>query len=158
MKWTKYKNEFEWDGSLLDLYTLDIHISHWQRLIELLQGTYSTIFTADGNVTSMPKDVADIFHLREEKNVLMAIELDGIQINCHFFTEDEIEFDIDPREISTEEKATRLFEFMQIIGKTLQKEVILTPENLQGEVIFKYVPETDDIVYFPPRNGMDWSA
>jgi hypothetical protein len=81
----------------------------------------------------------------------MSIEVDGILINCHFFTEQEIEFDIDPREITSEEKLSKVFEFMQRIGRLLQKEVIMTPENCQREIVFRYVPETNKIEYIPAR-------
>jgi len=150
MNWNQYKKEFEWDGSYRDLYILDTDLSHWQRVINFLRGSeYRITFKVDNEVAALPEDVAEIFRKRNETSILLTIEVDGIFINCHFFTEDEIEFDIDPREIKNEEKLNQLFEFMKKTGGLLEKEVRLTPENYQEGIIFKYVAETNRIEYIP---------
>jgi hypothetical protein len=93
--------------------------------------------------------VADIFQRRNERSVFMTIDIEGIFLNCHFFTEEEIEFDLDPGEVNGEEKLEQLFKFMQLIGALLQKEVILTPENMQEIAIFSYKPGTGKIEFMP---------
>lgn len=146
MNWNEYKKEFEWDGSWRDLYILHTDNTHWQSLIDLLQTTaYKTIFKVDNEIVTLPKNVAEIFQKSSEMSVLMSVELNGIILNCHFFTDEEIEFDIDPREIDSEEKLHQLFKFMRRLGQMFQKEVILTPENAQELIIFRYEPETDKI-------------
>ena len=59
----------------------------------------------------------------------MSINTNGVLINCHFFSEDEIEFDIDPKEVKSKSKADDVFEFMKNLSKILVKESILTGEN-----------------------------
>jgi hypothetical protein len=150
MNWNQYQKEFEWDGSYCDLYILDTDLSHWQKVVDFLRvSEYRITFKVDNQLAALPEDVAEIFHKRNETGVLLTIEVDGLFINCHFFTEDEIEFDLDPREISSEEKLSHLFLFMKKTGGHLQKEVRLTPENHQEGVIFKYVAETNRIEYIP---------
>ena len=150
MNWNKYKKEFEWDGSLRDLYILNTDISHWQRLIDSLQGgTYKITFKVDDETVAMPEDVTEIFRKRDEVTVLMSLALGGIIINSHFFTDQQIEFDIDPREINSEEKLNQLFGFMRGIGQLLQKEVLLTSENAQEIIIFRYMPDTERVEHNP---------
>jgi hypothetical protein len=144
MNWNEYKKEFQWDGSRRDLYVLHTDITHWQSLIDFLHtDAYKTVFKADNKIVAMPTDIAEIFKKRDEISMLMSIDLDGIVINCHFFTDEEIEFDIDPREINSEEKMRQVFEFMRRLGRMFQKNVILTPENAQELIIFKYELKTD---------------
>ncbi len=51
---------------------------------------------------------------------LPAIDLGGVQANCQFFAEEEIEFDIDPREVQTEQTVGRLSEVTGRISDLLQ--------------------------------------
>ena len=152
MNWDEYKKEFEPDGSLRDLLISNTDVSNWQRLIDFLQrDKYHITYKENNRTVLMPRDIRDIFQKRNEMPILMSVEVNGIIINSHFFTAQEIEFDIDPQEINNEEKLDQLFEFMREIGWLLQKEVALTPESYEAETIFRYVPETDKIEYNPPR-------
>jgi hypothetical protein len=47
-------------------------------------------------------DIAYLFKEKEQKCIQMSINTTGIKINCHFFSQDEIEFDIDPKQIKNE--------------------------------------------------------
>ncbi|RTR26584.1 hypothetical protein EKG37_21180 [Robertmurraya yapensis] len=59
----------------------------------------------------------------------MSININGVLINCHFFSVDEIEFNIDPKEVKSKYEANAVFEFMKNLSKILDKESILTGEN-----------------------------
>ena len=71
----------------------------------------------------------------------------GIAINLHFFTVDEIEFDLDPSDIDSESRLNDLFGFMATLADELTKEVVLTPENEQERPIFRCVPGSSSIQY-----------
>ncbi len=68
-------------------------------------------------------------------------------MNCHFFCVEEIELDLLPNEVDTEEKAEAVFEFMAEVGRMLMREVVLTPENGQEHVIVRYDPKTNKTAY-----------
>ena len=70
-------------------------------------------------------------------------------VTRHFFIEKETEPDIDPREVGSETQPFRLFAFMRELEHMLDKEVILTLDNLQEAVIFRYSPVDDEIRYLP---------
>ena len=58
----------------------------------------------------------------------------GYTINSYFFIPGEIEMDLLPDEINSEEKAKSVFDFVSSIAHTLDKEVFLTGEGVNGNV------------------------
>lgn len=97
------KAEFEWDGSLRDLYILNADTEVWQKVIEFIRtGEYAYRFEMDGEELPLPADINSLFEVRAEVGAQLSVDVHGITINCYFFAEDEVEFDIDPREIDGE--------------------------------------------------------
>jgi hypothetical protein len=86
---------------------------------------------------------ADILAMRPTASVLLSIDVDGIRINFHFFTENEIEGDLDPREIDSDERLGKLLRFLRTVGQGLSREVRLTPENCSDTVLLAYSPRED---------------
>ena len=62
------------------------------------------------------------------------------QVNCHFFVEDEIEFDLDPREVTGPNQVEAIVGFMTLLGDVTGKAVTLTMENTPEAVIFRRLP------------------
>lgn len=150
MKWEDYKVAFEFDGSFRDIYVLNTSSEDWQRLIDFAHsGVYKISYTIDGVEVALPQQVTKIFRGRYEANHVLCIQAGPVLIGCHFFDEMEIEFNIDPREIQNEAQAEAFFGFMRQIGNLLRKEVILTHEGGQSEVIFKFLPGSGEIQYTP---------
>jgi len=150
MKWEDYKVEFEFDGSWLDIYVLSTTVSDWQLLFDFLRSdVYEFSYTIDEEKTVLPILAKQIFDERQDFSPLLQVNLGSVVLNCHFFTDEEIEFDIDPREIQSERQAEAIFTFMRQIGQTLNKEVILTPENMQDAPIFKFLPSVGEVQYIP---------
>jgi len=86
----------------------------------------------------MPESVEQIFARREEIASLLSVDVGGTILCCHFFWQEDIEFDIDPREVDEQRKAEGLFDFMAQVGRLLGKDVILTPENMQEIVLVRF--------------------
>ncbi|MDR7724211.1 hypothetical protein RIU10_10710, partial [Riemerella anatipestifer] len=59
----------------------------------------------------------------------VTVNHENLKFNCHFFLENEIEFDIWPDEIKSELDFGKLISFMFDISFTLQKQITLTYEN-----------------------------
>lgn len=68
------------------------------------------------------------------------MDVSGIQLNCHFFTVVEIEFDLDPRKIVDPGKLDSVFDFMRGMANAVGKDVVLTLENHPQHVIFRCRP------------------
>jgi hypothetical protein len=154
MNWQDYQTEFDFDGSWRDIYVFDTSIHNWQTVIDFLRSSsYEISYTFNSDELELPSRVEDIFESwnisRNISSVCLSVSVASVILNCHFFSQEQIEFDIDPREIKSELHAKAVFEFMRQVGQLLDKEVILTHENEEDNPIFKVVPKAEQIQYFP---------
>lgn len=149
LTWDEYKSAFEWEGHYRDIYVLETDIKHWKTLLEYLaEGHYPLKYSVNDVELPLDTNAWQIFRLwKTDKRANMSIDVSGIVVNCHFFDQNEIEFDIDPREVTDESKALAIFEFMSQIGAELQKDVFLTEENAQEDAWFTYEVATGEIVF-----------
>lgn len=133
--WEEIKWIFEPDGTLRDIYVENVNIEDWKILIDYLNASHILKYGPSNEnkiVNKADKDyliklLTDETGEMELKTVSVIIE--NIIINTHFFTIDEIEFDIEPREINSETDYEKLLSFMNEISKLLNKPLILTGEN-----------------------------
>lgn len=140
MLWEDYKNEFEPDGSLRDIYIKGVGLDDWQAFMDFLRKTDAVLdFHVDGDAVGLPVDISEVI-LDQHHTYLLSIGLQGVSVHCHFFLSEEIELNVDPREIDSEVKAKIVFRLMTTAGRTLKKRVIMTPENMQDQVVFEYEP------------------
>ena len=150
MDWQQAKTEFEWDGSLRDVYILNADVGVWQKVIDSLQSSdYPLLCDVNGKEATLPDNVADVFEKRSEGGPTLSVDVHGILLNCHFFTEEEVEFDLDPQEIDSEERLQALFRFMRRIGEAAGRQVIMTPENAAHYPVFVFFPESGEIRHTP---------
>ncbi|HKO41927.1 MAG TPA: hypothetical protein VJU84_01450 [Pyrinomonadaceae bacterium] len=142
------RDVFYRDGSLRDIYVLETTNDDWQKLLTFLNsGKYKVAYELDSTEKPLPSDFSEIQKCMGEVRQLLSIYIEGVRLNCHFFCTDEIELDLAPNEVDTEETAEAIFRFMAEIGRLLEKEVILTPENGQEYVIVRYDPQANDMEY-----------
>lgn len=138
---------FYLDGSLRDIYVLGTSEDDWQALLTYLRmSPYPVEYLQGGEMLgSLPEHASDIFALRDENSPLseLRIDRDRLGLNCHFFTPDEIEFDLDPKDFQHEEQVASLLDFMRTIGRVLNKPIILTGENDVQGPLFRYDPATN---------------
>jgi hypothetical protein len=150
--WETCQADFEWDGSLRDIYVLQTSIVDWDRLLDFLRNSgLPLIYEVDGASPPLPTGVASIFATRQDASPILKVDLRGMWLHSHFFTEDEIEFDLDPREVQDEIALARLLDFMRGVATHLGKTAILTPENWVQSPIFEVRPAEPPIYY--PRPG-----
>ncbi|MEI9943768.1 MAG: hypothetical protein WDN26_06050 [Chitinophagaceae bacterium] len=138
--WYKIKEAIYYsDGSWRDIYVLDTTQDDWSKWVDLLNQKYSIEFyngQTQQTEPSINKQV--VFGHWERKTDFLngaTIKLENIAVKCHFFTTQEIENDIDPREIETIEDHYRIVNYLIDISKLLNKTVILTAEN-QRDLIY----------------------
>jgi hypothetical protein len=70
-----------------------------------------------------------IINERKNKSITISIDYNGLNVCCHFFCVDEIEFDISPRDSNNEMKAEAVLEFMKKVSALLNKNVLILIEN-----------------------------
>ena len=137
--WNDIKWFFEPDGSLRDIYVQNVTILDWQNLLDFLNLNYIIKFGEDDedkiDINFAIKFLQDSTGKMEGKT--LRIDLNGINIHCHFFLDDQIEFDIDPREIKSLKDFEQIEMFMVSISQILNTQVTLTEENSPLFPLFK---------------------
>ena len=150
MDWSQIAPDFEHDGSLRDVYILDTSLDDWASVwAALLVDPNAMSFTVDGEARTPPLDVAEAFRLRPDHAICASYALGKQRLNCHFFEKEEVEFDLDPRDVDSLAEADRLTQFLTVLGRATSKEVRLTPENEPDAVIARYIPATGQVVWTP---------
>jgi hypothetical protein len=141
LDWKAVQHLFEWDVALLDVYVFNADADLWQRLLDALRTSgYGLDFHVDGDVGVLPEHAAQVFALRQEADTCLSVWAGDLRINFHFFTLEQIEFDIDPRDVN-ETSLSDLLVFLRYIGLHLQRRVVLTPEGAEDLTLLAYEPE-----------------
>lgn len=98
--WETMKAEFAWEGSWRDICVPEVDLDGWQAAMSALEASGHTGKLAVGeSASSTPVDVSKLFGIEDRANVLWSTKVAGVVLACHFFSETEIEFDLDPREV-----------------------------------------------------------
>jgi len=143
MKWQDLADDIYFrDGSLRDIYVHNTSKSDWLKWAALINENYPVNFyNGKQGVSTNRIDIEDVFGESNKSTVFnAAFSLGDIQLNTHFFTEEEIEHDLDPASIKSLEHHARLMEYMITLAKVLGKNVDLTAENMPDVVLLS----TDD--------------
>jgi len=133
--WDEIKWIFESDGSLRDIYVENVKIEDWKILINYLNTNHIVKYGPTGENEEINKIDLEylIQYLNDETGELEAkmvsIIIHDIIINLHFFSVNEIEFDIAPKEIYSFDTYKKILNFMNQISEVLNKPLILTGEN-----------------------------
>lgn len=148
MDWSQIASDFCLDGSLRDIYILDTSRDDWARVWDVLTIDPRKIeFKVNGELATPPTLVDEVFRLQETSSVLATYALGKQRLNCHFFTEEEVELDLDPRDIDGMVEVEQLATFLVTLGTATSREVRLTPENEPETIIACYDPAIASVVW-----------
>jgi hypothetical protein len=125
--WPRVKDAFAWDGSWRDIYVVGTNEKDWNRLLdELRKPHYRPRFIrGDEKQNEIP---ANFKSIRESSTITLIIAIDGVNFDTHFFKEENIEFNIDSRQINAS-SFPALCNFLVMLSKVTGKECLLTDEN-----------------------------
>jgi len=126
------------DGSLRDVYFVGTSPAHWEKFVWFIQ-SYRHKYTYDGRITPLPS-IESIFANREGSH-LLSVVVCGVTINCHFFIPEEIEIDIEPREVKGRKEHDAILKFIASLSQTVGKPALLTPENCVDIPFLSFEPE-----------------
>ncbi len=149
----EYGKAFTDMESLLDIYVFDTNEHDWNKVLHhLYSGSkYVNIFAIDQQPSPIFTDVKKIFELASNHGVLLRIDKDLLDLNCHFFITEEIEFDLDYRSIDSDDMLTRLLEFIHDIAHLLQKRIVMTPESEEHIHYLSFDPLTNSEIWSLPE-------
>jgi len=141
LAWDDLKSEFAWEGSWRDICVTETSIADWRAALEMIRAAgFRLKFTIDGAESTPPADVLQIFGQPREGSFLLAVSVGGLWLNCHFFVESEIEFDLDPREVVGQPQLDAVVIFMRKLAGATQKWALMTPENMHEAAFIRVAP------------------
>ena len=148
--WRTVAQEFAFDGSWRDICVFGVDVQAWQRVVDKLRhARYELVYHRGGEVSELPAAAVDAFPAEGMADRMLSVRFAGVLANCHFFTLDEIEFDIDPREVQGQDQLDALLAFMRLLSDATGKDAVLTPENGPGFVVFRSRPNHAAVDYLP---------
>lgn len=137
--WADVAGGFQPDGSLRDVYVLNADVTLWERAVAYVVGRYADVRFS--KPFPGPGQVATLFGTGPDSELTsMSVDVGGAGLACHFFTPDEIELDLDPRQVTGDAALAAVVEFMNGLAAAVGKDVILTHENVRDAVILRCRP------------------
>ena len=150
LEWDHVRGEFYQDGSWRDIYVLFTTIEHWQSALDALRSSSFPDAVLSERVESpVPASAAEASPESGRADRLLSVDLHGPIANAHFFTETEIEFDVDPSQVFSQRELDAVLEFMQLLASATGREAILTPENQEHIQIFRVRPNDPHVEHTP---------
>lgn len=137
------------DGALSDIYVPGAKTGDWQRAIDTTTAQWPSTYTEDAEPAPLPDDVGVVFQHAQSRACLLRIEVTPlISLNAHFFTPEEVEFDLDPRAVRDQVALDAVTEFVRTLGQTLSRPVYIGCESAAPRPMeyMRYEPTSDSFV------------
>jgi hypothetical protein len=144
LAWESVREDFAFDGSLRDIYIPGTDTEAWQRMLEgLARAGYKMAWSRETAASGPLENAETAFSAEDGSRLLLSVWLEGVTANCHFFTPDEIEFDVDPREIAGQDQLNAILGFMTCLAASVGESAILTHENCPDAIVLRVSPNGD---------------
>ncbi len=113
----------------------------------MLRRTYDLEFLVDSEPRALPTTVDEAFAIQVTASPILRFRVSGIVVISHFFRTDEIDFDLDPREVTSQAVLDELLGFLRRVGDTVGRTVILTYESDEQRPFITYEPSRREFKY-----------
>lgn len=140
--WSTCKEDFRGDGSLRDIYIAPATLADWRAMYPLLRSFPGVEYSVDGVATPPPDSVEQAFEVRRVASPMLRFRVGPALVVFHFFTDEEIECDFVPNEITSQADLDALLGFVRQLGDTTRRRVVITPENRSSEPFISYAPDS----------------
>ncbi|MEU6532785.1 hypothetical protein ABZ869_26760 [Streptomyces sp. NPDC046928] len=150
--WDDVSSFFDPDlmGSLPDIRVPDTSVEDWQAVLDLVaeKGWWSQY--SEGEVV-LPVPRAETVLARpsdaECPNLRVWPTADMLAI-FRFYAADEVDFDVDLRELQGQDRLDAFCGFLRAVGRRLAKPVLVEPEGHHGHPVLGFDVEADRVVLF----------
>ncbi|MFG2396478.1 hypothetical protein [Streptomyces lydicus] len=148
--WDDVKCFFDPDlmGSLQDVRVPDATVHNWQDVLDLVGERGWKCQYSEGE-TVLPLPCAEAVLSRPADaacpNLRVWLTADVLAI-FRFSSDEEIDFDVDLRELQGQERLDVLCGFLREIGRRLGKPVLMDPEGVCGHPVLGFDVEADRVV------------
>lgn len=136
------------DGSLRDVYVTGTDERDWESFLEFVRDLPHE-YSFDAQPARLPS-VKELFARRDVAH-LLRIPVGNAHVHCHFFIVDELELDLDPREIKDAASHDLVLDFLSGLAERLAKPLLLAPENGPQVPYRTYEPITRRWHVHPPE-------
>jgi hypothetical protein len=141
VEWRNVAEGFASDGALRDIYIFDTSVHEWQAVYDVIRASYPLVLRRGGD---LPANVRDLLNWEEVPT--LTVDPENLDIACHFFDVEEIEFDLLPNRITSQADLDRVCQFLTVIGRAARKDAVLTMENCRDWVVLRYDVLSDSVV------------
>ena len=145
--------DVEVNGTLPDVRVPATTVDDWQALLDVTrtQG-WAVAYLVDGEPRELPARIQDMFDLRDEAGVQLNVRpAPGVLAIFRPYAADEIDFDVDLRELQGQQRLDLLCEFFRTIGRRLGKPVLMTPEGFGNDPVLGYDVYADRVILLADR-------
>lgn len=156
LQWESVRRDFSFDGSWRDVCVREAGLDMWRAGIEALRAAgFVGRYQVGDTRADFPADVAAAFG--SESGATFIVHAGTVELRCHFFTLDEIEFDLDPRDIKGQCELDALLHFMRVLAAEARADVFLTAENGHDRGYIRVTPagECEHLTATPVAKSAD---
>lgn len=148
MLWDTCKEDFRADGSLRDIYVTPATLDDWRASYPLLRDHPGAEYSVDGVGQQPPDSVEQVFAVRPSASPMLRFHVGRALVVFHFFSDEEVECDFLPNEITSQVDLDALLAFVRQLGEATRKCVLITPENCREQPFIIYDPEKQCFDYY----------
>jgi hypothetical protein len=146
IQWHSVKHLFESNSQVLEIYIPETDESDWHKFIEYLGTQYPNRYRVDDDECLLPKTAMQILFQSEFQAVTWEIDINPINMVCHFFSPSEISMEFIASTIRNAESLEQLQRLLMNLGVLLNKPVLITHEDQINRVVMQFDPVSNDVV------------
>ncbi len=124
-----FRESVDGGGPLVDVVVRGTSAQDWQLVVDRVVASYPARFTDDTGTDVPPPGMNALFARRAEAGMTMQIAAGPLHLNSYFFTDAELDFDADARELDSPLAFQCLLDFGRLVGKATGKPVHLALEG-----------------------------
>ncbi|MFF8882079.1 hypothetical protein [Streptomyces flaveolus] len=148
--WDEVKWFFDPDllGSLPDLRVPDASVEDWQAVLDLVaEKGWKRRYSEGGRVLPVPR-AEDVLSRPADAECpdLRVWPVADVSAIFRFHADDEVDFDVDLRELQGQERLDVFCDFLREIGRRLGKPVLMDPEGDHGHPVLGFDVGADRVV------------
>ncbi|MEU4170798.1 hypothetical protein AB0F46_28455 [Streptomyces sp. NPDC026665] len=148
--WDDVSSFFDPDlmGSLSDVRVPGASVGDWQAVLDLVvEKGWKCQYAEGESVLPVPRADAVLSRPAEaECPNLRVWPTDDVLAIFRFYADDEVDFDVDLRELQGQERLDVFCDFLREIGRRLGKPVLMASESDDGHLVLGFDVETDRVV------------
>ncbi|MEU7305703.1 hypothetical protein [Streptomyces sp. NPDC007206] len=148
--WDDVSSFFDPDlmGALPDVRVPNASVEDWQAVLDLVvERGWKCQYSEGETVLPVPRAMAVLFRPADAEGPDLRVWPTGdVLAIFRFYADDEVDFDVDLRELQGQDRLDVLCGFLREIGHRLGKPVLMDPEGDYGHPVLGYDVEADRVV------------